>query len=238
MMDANLIEWSYMQNQNEINDQMRAILIDWLIDIHSKFLFKPETLFLTVGIIDKYLSINRIVRANFQLLGVSAMLIACKQEEIFTLHIKDIVNITDKAYTREEVLNMEQEILKSLQFRILTPTSYRFFELISYFFKFNMREFFFGRYLLEIYLIDFSMTKFSASIIACTAAYITMKFFKFSNYQLIYSSFFCSGTDALYIKECAREICLLLDYSDDSSLTAAKRKFSKKEFSEVSKISF
>jgi hypothetical protein len=45
----------YMEKQNDINEKMRAILVDWLIEVHLKFKLLPETLFLTVNIIDRYL---------------------------------------------------------------------------------------------------------------------------------------------------------------------------------------
>lgn len=86
---------------------MRAILVDWLVDVHNKFKLLPETLFLTVNIIDRYLEKVVIKRSQLQLVGVSAMLIACKYEEIYAPEVKDFVYVTDKAYTREEVLRME-----------------------------------------------------------------------------------------------------------------------------------
>ena len=62
---------------------MRAILIDWLIEVHQRLMLMPETLYLTVYIIDQYLSMETVRRKDLQLVGVSAMLIACKYEEIW-----------------------------------------------------------------------------------------------------------------------------------------------------------
>jgi G2/mitotic-specific cyclin-B, other len=73
----------YMGSQTEINAKMRAILTDWLIEVHHKFELHPETLYLTVCIIDRYLSMSTVARRELQLVGVSAMLIACKYEEIW-----------------------------------------------------------------------------------------------------------------------------------------------------------
>jgi hypothetical protein len=44
-----------MTSQNDINEKMRAILVDWLIEVHYKFKLLPETLFLTINLIDRYL---------------------------------------------------------------------------------------------------------------------------------------------------------------------------------------
>ena len=76
--------FGYMKNQTDMNEKMRAILIDWIIDVHFKFKLKAETLFLTVWLIDKYLSLKKIKRNKLQLIGVTCMLIACKYEEIYS----------------------------------------------------------------------------------------------------------------------------------------------------------
>ena len=83
---------------------MRAILVDWLIEVHSKFKLQRETLFITISIIDRYLAIQLCSKTQLQLVGVSALLIACKYEEIYPPELKDFVFITDHAYTKEDVL--------------------------------------------------------------------------------------------------------------------------------------
>lgn len=86
---------------------MRAILVDWIIEVHLKFKLLPETLFITVSLIDRYLEQIQIKRTNLQLVGVTAMLIASKYEEIYAPEVRDFVYITDNAYTKEEILQME-----------------------------------------------------------------------------------------------------------------------------------
>ena len=71
-----------MQKQYDINEKMRAILVDWIIEVHLKFKMQPETLFLTVSLIDRYLEKVQIKRTKLQLVGVTAMLVATKYEEI------------------------------------------------------------------------------------------------------------------------------------------------------------
>ena len=90
---------SYMSIQSDINEKMRGILIDWLVEVHLKFKLVPETLFLTVNIIDRYLAKEQVNRQRLQLVGVTAMLVACKYEEIYPPIVKDFVYITDNAYT-------------------------------------------------------------------------------------------------------------------------------------------
>ena len=72
-----------MEYQNDINEKMRRILIDWLIDVHLKFKLVLETLYLTINLIDHYLEIVRIKRIILQLIGVTSLFVVCKYEEIY-----------------------------------------------------------------------------------------------------------------------------------------------------------
>ena len=83
---------------------MRAILIDWLIDVHIKFKLWPETLFLTIHLIDRLCEFTKVKKSEMQLVGISAMLIAAKYEEIYPPEIKDFTYITDRAYSKQDVL--------------------------------------------------------------------------------------------------------------------------------------
>ena len=86
---------------------MREILTDWLIEVHLKFKLLPETLYLTINLIDRYLTTQNIYRNKLQLVGVTAMLIASKYEEIYPPIVSDFVYITDNAYTSAEIRQME-----------------------------------------------------------------------------------------------------------------------------------
>lgn len=63
-------------------------------------------MFLTVNLIDRFLEHQEVIRKKLQLVGVTAMLIACKYEEVLVPTVEDFILITDKAYTRNEVLTM------------------------------------------------------------------------------------------------------------------------------------
>lgn len=72
-----------MRSQPEINEKMRLILVEWLMDIHVRFLLNPETFYLTVNILDRFLSAKPVPRNELQLVGVSALLMSSKYEEIW-----------------------------------------------------------------------------------------------------------------------------------------------------------
>ncbi|PWA61612.1 hypothetical protein CTI12_AA371540 [Artemisia annua] len=116
----------YMDSQPDINAKMRAILTDWIIEVHKKFDLMPETLYLTMNIVDRYLSVSPVPRRELQLLGISALLISSKYEEIWPPEVNDLIHISDGAYTREQILAMEKAILGQLGWYMTVPTPYVF----------------------------------------------------------------------------------------------------------------
>ena len=211
-------KYNYMDDQSEINERMRGILIDWLIEVHFKFGFTDETLYMTVSIIDRYLSSNSITKKNLQLLGITSLFISCKHEEIDVPKINDFTYITNNAYDKNEVIQMEDDILKFLKFNLLYPSPIKFFEYLSLHFNFNKKMHMMGKYLMESFLLDIKNIKYKSSIIACACCYIVMKFFKISNYKDSYDKKFYSleineksKFNENDIKDCAKDICLLID---------------------------
>ncbi|GKA08268.1 ubiquitin carboxyl-terminal hydrolase, partial [Tanacetum coccineum] len=116
----------YMDSQHDINAKMRAILVDWIIEVHKKFDLMRETLYLTINIVDRYLSVSPVPRRELQLLGISALLISSKYEEIWPPEVNDLIHISDSAYTREQILAMEKAILGQLGWYMTVPTPYVF----------------------------------------------------------------------------------------------------------------
>ena len=233
---------TYMGRQSEINEKMRSILVDWLIDVHFKFGLTDETLFMTVSIIDRYLSVEQITRTNFQLLGITALMIACKHEEIDLPKIDDFIYITDNAYKKNEVIKMEFDVLSKLNFAFLYPSPIKFFEYLSFNFNFEKKQHMMGKYLMESFLLDVKNTKYKPSIISCACAYIVMKFFKMKNYQETYNKkfFVLDETKEKFsehnIKECAKDICLLVDNINKTNYQACVKKYSKPEQENVAMI--
>ena len=244
---------SYFKFQTDINNKMRAILIDWLIDVHLKFNFKQETLYITIYIIDSYLSLKKIKRCNFQLLGVTALVIACKQNEIIFHKLKEYCYITDNAYTEDDIKDMEYKILSTLNFNILNPSSLSFYEIYGNKFGFaqDKKKFDLGQYLMESFYLDESCLKYYPSTIAATVQYIVMKYFKMDNYKECYkqhlynikkieefeNKYSKSNNYAMYIiKECAKDICFVINELYKGNLKSTFRKYSSDKFEKITSL--
>lgn len=176
--DLHLPQYGYMKSQKDVNEKMRAILVDWLIEVHYKFKLLPETLYITVNIIDRYLELKEIKRQKLQLLGVTAMWIACKYEEIYAPEIKDFVYITDNAYEQKDILTLEYEVLKTLEFNVTTPSAYRFLERYAKLLGVNSKTFNLAWYLIELPLIEYKMLKYKPSMISSAALFLANKVLK------------------------------------------------------------
>jgi G2/mitotic-specific cyclin-B2 len=114
-----------------VTSKMRAVLIDWLLQVHTKFHLLHETLYLCVQIIDAYLEAVNVTKMQLQLVGVSAMFVACKYEEMYVPAIEDFVYMTDNTYTKSEIRQMEISILKTMNFMFSKPLPLHFLRRFS-----------------------------------------------------------------------------------------------------------
>ena len=216
----------YMNMQNEINEQMRAILIDWIIEVHFQFNLRQETLYMTIWIIDTYLSFNLVSRKKLQLLGITCLLISCKSQEIYFPHQNKFIEVTDGAYNREEMLKMENEILKN-----------DFYNILSKLYNFEKKQYFLGKYFIESVLIDYKMIKYSGSIISAASTYLVMKYFGINGYQKLYSKYVIKEDNPeSVIKDTAKEIYLLIENLSKSKYKSVKNKYGLTQFENVSEI--
>ena len=229
-----IIENNYMEKQNNINAQMRTILLDWIIDVHYNLNLKRKTLFQTIYLIDLYSSQNIIQKLYYQLLGLACLFISVKANEVTYPTIDKFIKLTDNAYTKKELLNMEINVLKKLNFDILYPTPEEFYNILSKNFNFNRIQHHLGEYFLDSSLIDYNMLKYKYSTIAISCIYIVMKFFNLDGYKDIFSSkIICDDSSHKLIKNCAIDLCYLVKNISKSSLTSTKVKYSSKEYDNV-----
>jgi cyclin B len=227
---------SYMQTQQHINTKMRAILVDWLVDVGKKYKLRAETLFLAVQLIDRYLELNATQRPHLQLVGATALMIAAKFEEVYPPQIKEFEYITDKAYTRDEILKMEVTILKSLSFNICCPTAISFLDKYQRVNGCAESHRCLSQYLLELSLVEYKMVKYGPSHLAAASILLSNKLLR----QPAWTSTLVQHTQLseATLQDCAKEMCGLLESAESSSLQAVRRKFSHSNYHSVAKLNF
>ncbi|CAI0382118.1 unnamed protein product [Linum tenue] len=219
----------YMANQFDINERMRGILIDWLIEVHYKFELMEETLYLTVNLIDRFLAVHSVVRKKLQLVGVTAMLLACKYEEVSVPVVDDLILISDKAYSRKEVLDMEKLIVNALQFNMSVPTPYvfmkRFLKAAQSDKKLELLSFF----LIELCLVEYEMLKYPPSLMSAAAIYTAQCCLNGSSQWNKTHEWYTSYSEEQLL-ECSRLIVGFHQNSGTGRLTGVHRKYSTSKF--------
>ena len=226
---------NYMIMQADINEKMRGILIDWLVDVQLKFKLREETLFLTINMIDRFLEKKMIPRGKLQLIGITAMLIASKYEEIYPPEINDFIYISDNAYSKSEIIAMEQLMLFALNYDLNAPSSYQFLNTIFNKLKPNLKTYNMSLYLLELSLIEYKFLRHKPSIRAASALYLANRLInKDSEWDKKVGNEI--GYKEIGLRQCAKEFVVIMQNVNKSSLTAVRRKFARSKYMEISNI--
>ncbi|KAJ3694516.1 hypothetical protein LUZ60_009996 [Juncus effusus] len=226
--------------QTDVNASMRAILIDWLVEVAEEYRLVPDTLYLTVNYIDRYLSGNEINRQRLQLLGVACMLIASKYEEICAPQVEEFCYITDNTYFKDEVLQMEAQVLNFLKFEMTAPTAKcflrRFVRAAQLCEEAPILQLeFLASYIAELSLLEYNLLSYPPSHIAAASIFLA----KFILHPLKNP---WSGTLSHYtlykpseLRECVNSLHRLFCNGPASNLPAVREKYSQHKYKFVAK---
>lgn len=162
----------YIEHQPDLEWKMRGILVDWLIEVHTRFRLLPETLFLAVNIIDRFLSAEQVALDRLQLVGVTAMFIASKYEEVLSPHVANFSHVADETFSDKEILDAERHVLQILGYNMSFPNPMNFLRRISKADNYDIETRTLGKYLMEISLLDHRLMSFPQSQTAAAAMYL------------------------------------------------------------------
>ncbi|KAI8800606.1 G2/mitotic-specific cyclin B [Cladochytrium replicatum] len=166
---------TYIDNQQELSWKMRLVLIDWLIDVHNRFKLLPETLFLAVNIVDRFLSLRVVSMVKLQLVGVTAMFIASKYEETVAPSVNSFSYMAENGYTDEEILRAERYVLQVLDFGLHYPSPLNFLRRCSKADNYDIQTRTLAKYLMEIALVDHKLLDCPPSKNAAASLYLARK---------------------------------------------------------------
>lgn len=162
----------YMEHQDELEWKTRSILVDWLIEVHTRFHLLPETLFLAINIIDRFLSEKVVQLDRVQLVGITAMFIASKYEEVLSPHVGNFKHVADNGFSESEILAAERFILQTLEYDLSYPNPMNFLRRISKADNYDIQTRTVAKYLLEISVVDRRFLAYAPSHIAAAAMYM------------------------------------------------------------------
>lgn len=162
----------YMEGQTEINWQMRQTLVDWLLQVHLRYHLLPETLWIAVNIVDRFLTKRVVSLMKLQLVGVAAMFIAAKYEEILAPSVDEFVSMTGQGYSRDEILKGERIMLQTLDFKVSHYCSpYSWMRKISKADDYDIQTRTLSKFLTEVTLLDHRFLRVKPSMVAAIGMY-------------------------------------------------------------------
>ncbi|KAK8581028.1 hypothetical protein V6N12_071274 [Hibiscus sabdariffa] len=221
--------------QKDVSTNMRGILVDWLVEVAEEYKLVSDTLYISVSYIDRYLSLNALSRQKLQLLGVSSMLIASKYEEINPPNVDDFCYITDNTYRKEEVVKMEADILKALNFELGNPTVKTFLRRFTRvaqedYEDCSLKLEFLGCYLSELSLLDYGCVKFLPSIVASSVMFLARFIIQPKRHPWSSAMQQYSGYKASDLKECVLIVHDLYLSRRGGALQAVREKYKQHKF--------
>lgn len=244
--DKQSISEEYLSHvKSTIMPKMRAVLVDWLIQVHQQFNLLQETLYLTIAVLDRFLQVHagKVERKQLQLVGVAAMFIASKYEEMYAPEIGDFVYITDRAYTESQIREMEMRILDTLGFDLGRPLPLHFLRRNSKAGNVDALTHTMAKYIMELTLVEYKMAHWKPSLVAASALALSLKVLDQDQKSL---SQLWSPTLVHYTSYKLSEISdtvaklatLVLTTSrapENSKLLAVRKKYEDKKMSRISK---
>ncbi|KAI9987131.1 hypothetical protein PInf_023006 [Phytophthora infestans] len=158
--------------QLDINEKMRTILVDWLVEVGEEYELDSQTFHKAVNLVDRCLKKIKINRKQFQLLGCACMMIAAKFEEVFGPNVEEFVYISDQTYTADEMMNMEVQVLTALQYRVASTTCYGFMHRFMNAGCTTDMQRSLVLYLSDFALLFYHMVRFKPSVLVASAVYL------------------------------------------------------------------
>lgn len=224
----------YMAQQPSLNPEMRAILVDWLVEVQENFELYHETLYLAVKMTDHYLSKAPIHKEMLQLVGSTTMLIASKFEERRPPCVDDFLYICDDAYQREELISMEASVLQTLSFDINIPIPYRFLRRYAKCVSASMDTLTLARYYCELSLMEMDLMPVRGSLLASACLLLALVTKDLGGWSPILQ--FHTGYQTSDLAPVVRRLYQMLLASVDDKLTAVRNKYSHRVFFEVTSL--
>jgi len=223
---------NYMSAQIEITEAMRAILVDWLVEVQESFELNHETLYAAVKMTDLYLSKKQVRKEDLQLVGATACLISCKIDERIPPMVDDFLYVCDDAYSRDQIMKMERKMLKVVGFDLGYPLSYRMLRRYGRVCKVTMPVLTLARYILETSLMEYKYNvELSESLLAAACLVLAFKMKEIEGWVATLEYY--SGFSPLDLSPTVSNLHKMLLQPAKDNLKTVRSKYSHKVFHEV-----
>ncbi|KAL9884383.1 G2/mitotic-specific cyclin-B3-like isoform 1-T2 [Glossina fuscipes fuscipes] len=227
----------YMKRQVNLSKNMRAILVDWMVGAQETMAFNDGSLHLAVKIVDLFLCKVVINKDKLQLLGATALFIACKFDNRTIPLIGELVYVCGDNYKYDDFIRMEISILRAIDFDLGIPLAYEFLRRYSYCGRVAATTLTLARYILEISLTYYDTVTFSDSKMAAAALFIALRMFGVDQGWNITLKYY-SGYKLTDFVEIITVINGILHRKPKSNLNNVREKYISETFYEVARVPF
>nr|XP_016944282.1 G2/mitotic-specific cyclin-B-like [Drosophila suzukii] len=236
------IRKDHLEGQKEVSHKMRAVLIDWINEVHLQLHLAPETFQLAVAVIDRYLQVVKDTKCTYlQLVGVTALFVATKYEELFPPPIGDFVFITDDTYTTRQIRQMELQILKAIDCNLSRPLPIHFLRRYSKAAGAVDEHHAMSKYFIELASVDYDMAKYRPSEIAAASLFLSLHLLNgnyragtgFNDRHWTPTLTYYSRYWAAHLRPIARQIAKLARDAPQAKLRAIYNKYQGSKFQKI-----
>lgn len=162
----------YINSQPELDWKMRGILMDWMIQVHARFRLLPETLYIAANIVDRFLSLRVVSRVKLQMVGITALFIAAKYEEIMAPSVQNFLRVSDAPYQEQEIMTAEKYVLRTLDWNLSYPNPMGWLRRASKADSYDSHNRNLAKFLLEISVVEERLLKYTPSMLAAAALWL------------------------------------------------------------------
>jgi len=213
-----------------------------LVDVAEEYQLSTETIFLAKNYIDRYLALRVVNKANLQLVGLSCILIAAKFEEVFPPAVDDFVYISDNAYQRQDIIDMEHNVLTTLEYNLAAATEKNFLRryqrasaasidnrtslsLLSHL----------SNYLTELTMLDYSFVAYTPSMIATSAVIVALRALDLPPWSPTLEYYTQQKITDPQLQKCVNQLSVLYKSAKNRpTLRAVQEKYSHQRFLQIS----
>jgi len=173
---------NYFLKQNNIRPRMRTILFSWMTEVHLQFELREVVLWASFQICDRFLSKINVHREKLQLVGCTCMWIASKYHEIYPPLASDLVHLSDRAFTKDEIIQMECQICDTLSYKFSIPNAFQFLDRFTEVAVYSIKEDrlknrvkWLARYGMERFHMQVKSLQYCPSLLAAGALFVALK---------------------------------------------------------------
>lgn len=217
-------------------NKMRAILVNWMVQVHRRLCLQPDTLFIAIEIVDRFLEIKTVHSGNLQLLGAVALMLAAKYGEVGPAPVDTLIGLATNQYPRAHVLRMERLVFAQIAFNVAFPTVYLFMTQALQVTGATTKGRYTARYIAELTLMEYRVLQYPPSLIGATCVFLAVQILANGAEQWTPALGEYSQWKLPAVEECAECLRAVCGAAPHPLRHAVRDKFSLPEYNEIAKI--